>query len=61
MKSIFGTIQNMSATHKQARFLRASGWKGSYHRTGVQTGYHKQMPLADRRLLADRLQRQAAK
>lgn len=61
MKSIMGKVVDSRFTFRFARVLKPSGWRGGYKRTGVQTGYHKMMPLADRRELADRLQRQASR
>ena len=59
MKSIFGKVAALAGTERRAKVLPSTGWRGSYHRTNVRTGYHKQMPLADLKLLADRLQREA--
>jgi hypothetical protein len=59
MRSIFGKIRDCAILHKRGKFMRPSGWGGGYKRTGVQVGYHKPMPLADRKELAMRLQREA--
>ena len=58
MRSIFGRIVDMAGTHKTARVLAASGWKGRKSRSRI-VGYHKQMPKADLKALAFRLQREA--
>lgn len=60
MKSIFGKVADRAETERRVKILPSTGWKGAYRRTNVRTGYHKLMPLADRRLLAYRLQREAA-
>lgn len=60
MKSIFGKIAALAETERRCKVLPSTGWRGAYRRTNVRQGYHKQMPLADRKLLADRLQREAA-
>jgi hypothetical protein len=59
MRSIFGKITDLAAHYRTARVQRGSGWKGGYKRVRTQIGYHKLMPLADRRALAVRLQRDA--
>jgi len=59
MRSIFGKIQDCARTQEYGKFMRPTGWGGGYKRTGVQVGYHKLMPLADRKELAMRLQRES--
>lgn len=61
MKSIFGKVADLGETERRCKVLPATGWRGAYHRTNVRTGYHRQMPLTDLKLLADRLQREAVK
>jgi hypothetical protein len=59
MRSIFGKIADLSAHYRTARVQRGAGWKGGYKRGSKITGYHRQMPLADLKALALKLQRDA--
>ena len=61
MRSIFGKVLNLATYEKSARILKPTGWRGGYKRGSKITGYHRCMPLADRRALAVRLQREAAR
>lgn len=60
MRSIFGRIVDMHETHKSARVLSATGWKGTKAKPRF-VGYHKQMPKAELKALAFRLQREVAR
>ena len=60
MKSIFGRIAAAAETERRCKVLPSTGWRGAYRRTNVRDGYHKQMKRAEMKLLADRLQREAA-
>lgn len=60
MKSLMGKIVDMSAHHKYAHVCRPTG-----HDNGRgpkrYTGYHKQMKPSELKVLALRLQREAAR
>lgn len=58
MKSIMGKVLDCRESWKWGRVLRASGWNPK-KAPKRYTGYHKQMPKADLKALAFRLQRQA--